>query len=149
MKLAIGADHAGFQDKQWVIEWLKSLGHEVIDVGTSSIDSTDYPDFAVKASLAVSTGKCDRAILVCGTGIGMSMAANKIRGIRAAAVQSVKASHLSRAHNDANVLCVGSRLNTPEEIKAIIDEWLKTEFEGGERHCRRIEKIAQLDKERK
>ncbi len=145
MRIAVAADHAGWKDKVWLAEYLKSLGHDVTDTGTDSEQSCEYPDFAVKAAKAVAEGRCDLAILVCGTGIGMSMAANKVKGIRAAACQCVDAARASRTHNDANVLCVGSRVSSPESMREIVDVWLASEFEGG-RHERRVEKINALDR---
>ena len=148
MKIGIGSDHAGFLNKKKLIAHLRAKGHEVIDYGTESEESTDYPDYALLIGKAVSRGEVEKGVLACGTGVGMSIAANKVRGVRAAAVQCVEAARLSRQHNDANIICVGSRVNTYDEIEKMIDTWLDTEFEGGERHVRRIEKIAELDKER-
>jgi ribose 5-phosphate isomerase B len=144
MKIAVGADHAGWRRKDEVAGQLRSLGHEVEDFGTDSDASCDYPDFAVPVARAVAAGRCDCGVLVCGTGVGVSMAANKVPGIRAAACQSVEAVRYSRAHNDANVLCVGARLNSPSEIRAMVGAWLATAFEGG-RHARRVKKINALD----
>ncbi len=147
MKMAVGADHAGWANKQWIAETLRERGHVVVDVGTDGEASVDYPDFAVKVARAVASGECDAGVLICGTGIGMSMAANKIRGVRAAACQTVEGARYSRAHNDANVLCLGSRLNDREELRRILDAWLDARFEGG-RHRHRVEKIGALDEER-
>ena len=144
MKIAVAADHAGWKDKTWLVGHLSSLGHEVGDFGTDSDEPCDYPDYAAAAARAVSAGRYEQGIVVCGTGIGMSMAANKIRGIRAAACQSADAARYSRTHNNANVLCVGSRLNSPESIREIVDTWLSSSFEGG-RHERRTSKIDALD----
>jgi len=147
VNIAVGADHAGFQDKVKMVEYLRALGHQVTDCGTDSDASTDYPDYAANVARAVADGRCDQGLLVCGTGIGMSLAANKVPGIRAAACQSAEAAYFARAHNDANVLCVGSRLNSADQIRDMIDRWLATPFEGG-RHARRVEKIAALECER-
>lgn len=144
MKIAVAADHAGWADKVWLAERLRRLGHEVEDFGAESDEPSDYPDFAAKAAGAVASGECERAVLICGTGIGMSVAANKVRGIRAAACQTADAAKLSRAHNDANVLCVGSRLTCREAISEIVAVWLATEFEGG-RHEERVNKVMALE----
>ena len=144
MKIALAADHAGWKDKTWLAEHLESLGHEVTDFGTDSEAPCDYPDFAVKGATAVAAGRCDRAILVCGTGIGMAMAANKVRGIRAASCECAEGARYSRTHNDANVLCVGARLISAETMREIVDVWLSTSFKGG-RHARRVAKINALD----
>lgn len=148
MKIGIGADHAGFVNKEKLVAHLRSKGHEVIDYGTDSEASCDYPDFAVLTAKAVARGEVQRGVLACGTGVGISIAANKVKGIRAAAVQCIEAARLSRQHNDANVICVGSRVNTYDEIEKMVDIWLETGFEGGERHIRRINKLTELDKER-
>jgi len=145
MRIGIGADHAGWGDKERLVKLLESKGHEVVDFGTTSEEPVDYPDFAVKVARAVAEGRCDEGILVCGTGVGMSMAANKVPGIRAAAVQCVEAARFSRTHNDANVLCVGSRVSSPELIRQIVETWLGSVFEGG-RHQQRVDKIKAMDK---
>lgn len=144
MRIAIAADHAGWEDKTWLADRLSELGHEVTDFGTDSAEPCDYPDYAERAASAVASGECERGILVCGTGVGMSLAANKINGIRAAACQTVEAARLSRLHNDANVLCLGSRVSTRGLIEEIIDVWFACEFEGG-RHERRVGKIMALE----
>jgi ribose 5-phosphate isomerase B len=144
MKIALGADHAGWAAKEWLAGYLRERGHEVVDFGTTSEDSCDYPDFAAKAAEAVASGRCEQGMLVCGTGVGMSMAANKVHGIRAAAVQCVDAARLARAHNNANVLCLGARLTTTEVMRTIVDTWLGTSFEGG-RHQRRVDKITAME----
>jgi len=144
MKVALGADHAGFELKEHVKRWLTEHGHEVIDFGTDSTDSVDYPDYAFAASEAVSKGQADVGVLSCGTGIGVSIAANKVRGIRAAVVDDAESAALSRAHNNANVLCLGGRRTTPEQADAILEAWFSTEFAGG-RHARRVDKIMKKD----
>lgn len=138
--VAAGADHAGFEYKQKIVDLLRSKGLEVIDCGTSSNDSTDYPDYAHTVALAVSDGKADLGILVCGTGIGMAIAANKHPGVRAANVESVMAATMAREHNNANVLAIGARLTTWELAKEIVETFLSAEFQGG-RHQRRVDKI--------
>lgn len=141
--IAAGADHAGFEYKQKIVELLRAKGLRVIDCGTSSPDSTDYPDYAHTVAQAVSGGKAELGILVCGSGIGMSIVANKHRGIRAASVESVAAARMAREHNNANVLAIGSRLTSWEKAKEILEEFLSSEFQGG-RHQRRVDKIHEI-----
>ena len=141
MKIALGTDHAGFRHKEKVKELLGSLGHEVVDFGTFSEDSVDYPKFVRPAAEAVARGECERAIVFGGSGNGEAMTANKVRGVRCALCWSEESARLSRQHNDANVLSLGQRL-VPEDLAlAIVRVWLTTAFEGG-RHAIRI---AQLD----
>ena len=144
MKIAVASDHVGWKDKTRLIERLEALGHDVTDFGTDSEESTDYPDYAAKAARAVTQGKCDQAVLICGTGIGMSMAANKIRGIRAAACQTVDAARFSRAHNNANVLCLGARLSSPATMRVLFDLGLAPIGSGGGM-ARRVDKISALE----
>lgn len=146
MRIAIGADHAGFQVKENLKQHVTSLGHAVTDVGASGEESCDYPDFAQKVARAVSRGECDCGVLVCGTGIGMSIVANKVPGVRAAVCHNALSAEFSRRHNDANVFCTGSRIVSVEEARSLLDVWLQTPFEGG-RHERRVQKIAFLDAE--
>ena len=141
--IAIGADHAGFEMKEKIKALLKSMGLDVQDFGTNSAESTDYPDYAHNVADAVSSGKAERGILVCGTGIGMSIVANKHSGVRAASVESVEATKLARQHNDANVLTLGARLTPWERAQEMVETFLNTSFEGG-RHQRRVEKIHTL-----
>lgn len=141
--IALGADHAGFAYKEKIKDLLKSMGVEFQDFGTQSTDSTDYPDYAHRVAEAVSSGKAEYGILVCGTGIGMSIVANKHRGIRASNVESVEAARLAREHNNANVLAIGARLTPWEKAIEIIKMFLATNFEGG-RHQRRVDKIHAL-----
>jgi len=141
--IALASDHAGFEYKERAKELLQTLGLAYKDFGTFSEESTDYPDYAHPASVAVSTGECDRGIFICGTGIGMSIVANKHRGIRAAACETPEAARLSRAHNNANVLTLGQRLIDWATAEQIIRIFLSTTFDGG-RHERRIEKIHTL-----
>ncbi|EDP74951.1 ribose 5-phosphate isomerase B [Hydrogenivirga sp. 128-5-R1-1] len=146
MKIAVGSDHAGFPLKERIKEFLLEEGHEVIDFGTTSEESTHYPLFARDVSLAVQSGEADRGILVCGTGIGMSITANKFRGIRAALCFNEYMARMSRLHNDANVLCLGDRVIGEDLALAIVEVWLKTPFEGG-RHAKRVELIANIERE--
>jgi ribose 5-phosphate isomerase B len=145
MKIAMGADHAGFGLKENIKRVLQEQGIEVDDQGTVSTESVDYPDFARRVGEEVVQGKVDRGILVCGTGIGMSIAANKIHGIRAANVTSEEEAELSRSHNDANVLALGARLLDFATAQKIVKKWLETPFAGG-RHAQRVDKIMQLEK---
>jgi len=145
-KIAVASDHAGYDLKSSVIEYLKSQGgvYEIKDMGTGSSESCDYPDYALPAARAVSEGKCDAAILICGSGIGMSITANKFKGVRAALACDVERARLSRLHNDANILCMGARFTDAELARQMVKVFLETPFEGG-RHARRVEKIASLE----
>ena len=145
MKIAMAADHAGFALKENLRRRLAQEGHEVLDFGASSAESCDYPDFAQPAAREVGQGRSDRGILVCSTGIGMAMAANKIAGVRAAPAQSEDEVRLTREHNDANVLTLGARYLDEERALELIHVFLNTEFSGG-RHARRVAKIAQLER---
>jgi len=140
MKIAIASDHAGYSEKEEVKKLLQSLGNEVIDCGTGSGESVDYPDFAAKAAEKVSKGECDLSVMLCGTGIGMAMTANKFRGVRAAVCYSEFSTEMARRHNNANVICLGARSLSMDQIRRYVDIFLKTPFEGG-RHLRRINKI--------
>ena len=148
MKIAIAADHGGFELKDSMVEYIKSLGNEVVDLGTNSADSVDYPDYAKKVCEEIQKGNSDLGILICGTGIGMSLAANKFEGIRAACVSDVYSAKMSRNHNNANVLCIGARVIGDEVAKLIIKTFLENEFEAG-RHQRRVDKIMAIEKENK
>lgn len=148
MKIAIAADHGGFELKDSMVEYIKSLGNEVVDLGTNSADSVDYPDYAKKVCEEIQQGNSDLGILICGTGIGMSLAANKFEGIRAACVSDVYSAKMSRNHNNANVLCIGARVIGDEVAKLIIKTFLENEFEAG-RHQRRVGKIMAFEKENK
>lgn len=139
--IALGSDHAGFRYKEKLKELLTSRKEEFKDYGTSSEESTDYPDYAARVAKAILNGEAERGILICGTGIGMSIAANKFPGIRAAVCESVASARLARQHNDANILCIGERITPWEKAVEIIDVFLSTPFDGGERHCRRVEKL--------
>ncbi|HLY08619.1 MAG TPA: ribose 5-phosphate isomerase B [Planctomycetota bacterium] len=144
MKIAIGADHAGFAAKEEIKSVIKALGHQVLDTGTSSDASVDYPDFADKVARAVIGGDAEFGVLICGTGIGMSIAANKVRGVRAAVVTDEKTADLSRRHNNANVFCAGARITPVVKIAESLRVWLQTPFEGG-RHQNRVTKISALE----
>ena len=141
--VALASDHAGFEYKEQIKKLLEHLEVPYKDFGTFSAESTDYPDWAHKAAEAIVAGACDRGILICGTGIGMSIIANKHNGVRAAACESTTAARLSRQHNDANVLCVGERITGWESTADIVRTFLSTSFEGG-RHERRVRKIHTL-----
>jgi ribose 5-phosphate isomerase B len=145
MRIAIASDHAGFELKEKLKEYLKELGYEYEDFGTHSEESVDYPDYALKVAEYVAEGKCERGILVCGSGIGMSMAANKVPGIRAALCYDTETARLSREHNDANILTLGARLIDEKTAREIVKVWLTTEF-AGERHSRRVKKIEEIEK---
>jgi len=140
LKVALGCDHGGFVYKQKIIDYLKARNIEFVDVGTYTREACDYPDIARSVTELVASGQVDRGILVCGTGIGMSIAANKIRGIRAALCGDTYSARVSRAHNNANVLCLGERVIGEHLALDIVDIWLKTGFEGG-RHKRRVDII--------
>ena len=144
MKVAIGCDHGGLHLKQDIKELLLSLGHEVEDFGTHSTESCDYPDIAESVAHAVVDGNADRGILICGTGIGIGIAANKIPGVRAALCHDSFSAKYSRAHNNANILTMGERVIGPGLAKDIVTIWMATDFEGG-RHSRRVEKISALE----
>jgi len=147
MKIAIGADHNGVEFKQMLKEHLAQHHHEVIDVGPETTDSVDYPDFAFAAAEAVAAGEADRGILICGSGIGMSMAANKVRGVRAALCLTPESARLTRAHNDANVLTLAGWQSGADDVLEIVDNFMQTDFEGG-RHARRVDKIAAYESEK-
>jgi len=145
MKIAIGADHNGVEFKARLKEHL-AAGHEVIDVGPATDESVDYPDFAFAAAELVGRGEADRAVLICGSGIGMSMAANKVKGVRAALCDTPEAARLTRQHNDANVLTLAGWRTEAADVMDIVDAFLDTEFEGG-RHARRVNKITAYEEE--
>lgn len=146
MRIALGADHAGYELKDKIRDHLKQRGVEVRDEGTDSGDSVDYPDFARLVAHDVDEGRADLGILVCGSGIGMAMAANKVAGIRAANVSSEYEAQMSREHNNANVLTLGARILQPDQALKIVDAWLAANFAGG-RHQRRVDKIAALEEQ--
>ena len=141
MKIAIGCDHAAYNEKNNLVRFIESeLGFKVIDVGTSSEDSVDYAEYGHMVGKLVSSKEVDKGIVICGSGIGISIAANKIKGVRAALCTSIEHAEMSRKHNDANILALGSRMTSEKDIFSIIDVWLSTEFEGG-RHLDRINMI--------
>ena len=144
-RIALGADHAGYAVKDRIKEILQKQGYEVIDFGAHAADSVDYPDYARQVAQSVSQAESDRGVLVCGTGIGMAITANKFRGIRAATCNDTYTARMAAEHTDANVLCVGARVVDGDHAIAIVKEWLKTRFGGG-RHQRRIDKIAELER---
>ena len=144
MKIAIGSDHGGFSVKEIAKPHLEKLGYEVIDFGTNTPDSCHYPIYAEKVARAVAAGEADRGILICGTGIGMSIAANKIPGIRAAAVSDCFTAKATRQHNDSNILCLGERTVGPGLALMLMETFLSTEFEGG-RHQTRVDMISALE----
>jgi ribose 5-phosphate isomerase B len=145
MKIAIGSDHRGFEAKQLIKAIVVQLGHECIDVGTNDNNPVDYPDQAYLAAMAVSNNEAERAILACATGLGMSIAANKIKGIRAALCHDELTAQISRDHNDANVLCLSGDQIGEVLLRKIVEVWLETEFSGG-RHLRRVKKISIIEK---
>lgn len=144
LRLSVGCDHGGYEQKAQLVPWLESLGYEVQNRGCNSADRVDYPDYAELVANDVACGDVDFGILVCGTGIGMAIAANKVKGIRAANITSVDFAKLTRQHNNANVLTLSGRFTSLEDNKAIIEAFLSTEFEGG-RHVGRVEKIAKIE----
>ncbi|MGD0285332.1 MAG: ribose 5-phosphate isomerase B [Acidimicrobiales bacterium] len=145
MRVSAGSDHAGFELKGLLIEHLAFLGHEVVDLGTHSPEPVDYPDFGAAVGQSVTSGDTDLGVCVCGTGMGIAIAANKVHGVRAAAVHDVTSARLAREHNNANVICFGARLLGTEVATDALEMFLRSEFGGG-RHLRRIEKIAALEK---
>jgi len=140
MRIAVGADHAGYHLKDHLAARLAAAGHEVIDCGTGSGESVDYPDFASAVATRVAAGEAERGLLVCGSGVGMAIGANRHRGVRAVAANDLFTVGLARAHNDANVLALGARIVAPPLAEAILDAFLAGEFEGG-RHARRVGKL--------
>ena len=144
MKIALASDHAGYAEKERLKPLLHDLGLEFEDLGTDSEASVDYPDYARKVAEEVSNGRADQGILVCGSGTGMAMTANKVRGVRAAVAWSEETARLARQHNDANVLAIGARITQSERIPEIVRAWFSADFEGG-RHAGRVEKISQLE----
>ena len=145
-KIALAADHAGYEEKEKIKRTLDELGVEYTDLGTASTDSVDYPDYAKKVGDAVSSGEVEQGLLVCGSGTGMAIAANKIKGVRAAVAWSPDIARLAREHNDANVLALPARFMSDEEARDVLKAWFSANFEGG-RHVRRVEKIIELENE--
>jgi len=145
MKIAIGCDHGALELKEILIRHLEKAGHEVKDFGTYTPDSCDYPDFAGPAARAVAAGEYERGIVMCTTGIGVSIAANKINGIRCALLSDVVSARMTREHNDTNMMSLGAAVTGPALALEIVDTWLKTEFSHGERHVRRLEKLMAME----
>ena len=143
--VAIGSDHGGFDLKQAIIQYFEENGIEYKDYGTYSEDSVDYAVYAEKTARAVANGECELGLLFCGTGVGISMAANKVRGIRAACCSDLFSAEMTRRHNDANILCLGGRVVSPEKATELVDIFLDTPFSGEERHARRIAQIADIE----
>ncbi|MFH0799074.1 MAG: ribose 5-phosphate isomerase B [Pseudomonadota bacterium] len=140
MRIAVASDHAGFKLKEMLKEHLAAAGHEVADCGAASEERSDYPDYAKEAASLISKGKAERGILVCGSGIGMCIAANRYKGVRAVVIRDENDAVVSRQHNDANAACLGARVTGPDEVRRLVDLFLKTAFEGG-RHIARVAKI--------
>ena len=145
MKIVIASDHGGLEYKTMLLPFLEALGHEVTDFGCRTEDATDYSDYAIPAAQAVAASEFDRGILICGTGIGMSISANKVKGVRCALCGDLLTAKLTREHNDSNMLALGGRIIGPETAKAIVAVWLGTEFSAAERHQRRIDKISTFE----
>jgi RpiB/LacA/LacB family sugar-phosphate isomerase len=146
MRIVVGADHAGFELKQLLAAYLRQRGHEVLDIGTNSDDPVDYPDYADAVSQAVLDGRAERGLLICGSGVGASVAANKIPGIRAGLCHNSYAAHQGVEHDDMNVLVLGARVIGRELARELVDNFLSAQFTGEERHRRRVEKIKALEK---
>jgi len=145
VRIAIGSDHAGYELKQQVAPILESAGHEVVDVGTDSEESVDYAQFAAPAAQMVAAGEAERAVLVCGSGVGVSIVANKVDGVRAVNAHDADEAEMSRRHNDANVLALAGRRLAPDDARAIVERFLDTDFEGG-RHERRVGQITAVER---
>lgn len=146
MKIALGADHAGFAVKSELVKFLKKKGYQVFDFGAAKLDDgDDYPDYAIRVAKAVSSGRCKRGILACGSGLGMAIAANKVKGIRSATVWTPKVAASAALHNWCNVLCVPCRYSGLSKIKAMVQFWLQASFEKGSRHERRVKKIMKIE----
>ena len=145
MKIAIGCDHGALDLKNKVADHLKNQGHQVTDFGTYTLDSCDYPDYAAQAAKAVAEGVCDRGIVLCTTGIGVSIAANKVKGIRCALLSDVMSARMTREHNDTNMMAIGAGVVGQMLALEIVDTWIGTEFSHNERHQRRINKVMALE----
>lgn len=145
MRVVIGSDHAGFELKQHLIDYLSELGHHIIDVGTHSGDSVDYPDFAEAVAMALLEGRADRGLLICGSGVGASVAANKLPGIRAGLCHDTYSAHQGVEHDDMNVLVMGARVIGPALARELVHAFLSAEFLGEERHRRRLDKVRALE----
>ncbi len=149
MKIAIACDHGAVALKNTIAEHLREQGHEVTDFGTHTVDSCDYPDYVAPAARAVASGECARGIVLCTTGIGVSIAANKVKGIRCALLSDLLSARLTREHNDTNMMALGAGVTGTMLALQLVDTWLETPFSHGERHCRRLEKLAKLEAEEK
>jgi len=145
MKISIGCDHGALDLKNTVVKHLEAQGHQVVDFGTHTPDSCDYPDFAAQAAKAVAEGVCQRGIVLCTTGIGVSIAANKVKGIRCALLSDVMSARMTREHNDTNMMAIGAGVVGQMLALQIVDTWIGTDFSGGERHQRRIDKVMALE----
>ncbi|MGN0819213.1 MAG: ribose 5-phosphate isomerase B [Christensenellaceae bacterium] len=145
MKIAVGCDHAGVEAKNEIIKHLTSKGYETVNFGTDTTDSVDYPDIALPVALAVKNGECTYGILICGTGVGIGISANKVRGIRCALCSDAYTAELTRRHNDANMISMGARVLAVPKMIEIVDKFLSTDFEGG-RHQKRIDKITEIER---
>ena len=145
-KIAVGCDHGGIVLKDSVIKTLERLGAEVVDLGCYSTDSVDYPEYGLKVAKAVASGECDAGVVMCGTGIGISISANKVKGIRAAVVTNTYMAQLTKNHNNANIIALGGRVITPQEAEQIVEAWYTAEYEGG-RHQRRLDMISRIEDE--
>lgn len=145
MKIIIGSDHGGIKLKEVIVNYLRKKGIDINDIGPFMTESVDYPNYAVKVGNKVANKEVDLGILCCGTGIGMSIAANKIHGVRASVVSDCFSAKATKAHNDSNVLCLGERIIGEGLALEIVDIWLTTEFEGGERHVRRLKKVTEME----
>ncbi|WP_336057422.1 ribose 5-phosphate isomerase B [Nitratireductor sp. CH_MIT9313-5] len=148
MKIVIGSDHAGFPLKAHVIETIKALGHEVLDVGSHDAEPVDFPDIAKLVTGAIQNGKAERGVMVCGTGVGASIAANKVKGIRAAVCHDVHSAHQSVEHDDVNIMCIGAQIVGPWLASDLIKAYLEAEFSTSEEFRRRVEKLHEMDRER-
>lgn len=146
MKIAVGCDHAGFPLKDLVIEAIRCAGHEVLDLGTDSDAPVDYPDFAARVGRAIQRGQADRGVLLCGSGVGAAVAANKLRGVRAGLCHDTYTAHQSVEHDDVNVLTLGARVIGPELAREVVQAFLGARFSGEERHVRRLAKILELER---
>ncbi len=146
MRIAIGADHAGFPDKDMVIKQVEAAGHTVLDMGAFNAEPSDYPDFALAVGRAIQQGQADRGILLCGSGVGVSVAANKMHSIRAGLCHDIYSAHQSVEHDDVNVLCLGPRVIGPGVIPDLVQAFLDARFSGEERHVRRLGKVAAIEK---
>jgi ribose 5-phosphate isomerase B len=144
MKIAVASDHRGYVVKGKILALIAELGHEALDMGTDSSESVDYPDYGAKVAQAISSGAVDRGILICGTGMGMCITANKFAGVRACTCHDDLTAEMSRRHNDANVLCLSADLLGDRLVNRMVEIWLKTDFEAG-RHARRVEKITRIE----